>query len=74
MIGFYIRVKNLSEKMSKIRKPIIDRQGGPLSIVSSIASNPGTLSVMTVVGGLAVSPELASVREAIVNLVGRLIL
>ena len=60
--------------MNKLRKPIIERQGGPLGIIQSIASNPGTLSVVSVVGGLAVSPELASVREVIMNLVGKLTL
>ena len=60
--------------MNKLHKPIIDRQGGPLSIIQSVASNPGTLSVVSVVGGLAVSPELASVREAIMNLIGMLTL
>ena len=60
--------------MNKLRKPMIDRQGGPLGIIQSIATNPGTLSVASVVGGLAVSPELASVRDAIMNLVGKLTL
>ena len=60
--------------MSKFRKPIIERQGGPLGIVSSIASNPGTIYAVSAVAGLAASPNLATVREAIINLVGKLTL
>ena len=60
--------------MSQFRKPIIERQGGPLGIVSSIVSNPGTIYAVSAVAGLGASPNLAAVREAIINLVGKLFL
>ena len=77
-ISLTFRVKILSEQLKHYRRPDIERQGGALSIVSSIASNPGTLYALSAVGGMSVSPNLAAVREvieeAIMNIVGKIIL
>ena len=71
-------MKILSEKLNSYRTPIVERQGGALSIISSVASNPGTIYALSAVGGMSVSPNLEAVREiieeAIMNIVGKLIL
>ena len=63
------RAKNLSDKMRKMHKPAIDRQGGAIALASGIASNPGTVYAVAALGGMSVSPNLAAVREAIMNLI-----
>ena len=59
--------------MRKMRKPAIDRQGGAIALASGIASNPGTVYAVAALGGMSVSPNLASVREMIMNLIGKCI-
>ena len=60
--------------MRNIGKPVIDRQGGAIAFASGIASNPGTIYAASALAGMAASPNLAAVREMIINLVGKHIL